>query len=361
MGESGAREREGKAGVKAGEDAMNAGEKMKHKIATIGSHSALQILRGAKDEGFETIVVSTPRNSKVYRAFGVADKIIEIEAHSQFASADAQLVKENAIIVPHGSFNAYVNKADYDSLKTPIFGSRKILDWETDRLKQREWLMKAGLRVPKDFHTAGDIDRPTIVKYYGARGGKGYFFAKNEVEFEAGVKKSGRSPLIIQEYIIGVPFYIHYFHSPLAGETEIMSMDKRYETNVDSLGRIPLKHQEDIDIDPSFVVVGNLPLVMRESMLAEALEMAERLVNASKQLAGPKGLYGPFCLETIITPEEEIFVIEVSARIVAGTNAFIPDSPYTALRYSKPVSTGRRIAMEIKQAIDENRLSEVLD
>src|SRR3989344_4641097 len=118
---------------------------MKHKIATIGSHSALQILRGAKDEGFQTIVVSTPRNSKVYRAFGVADKIIEIEEHSKFATVDAQLARENAIIIPHGSFNAYVNKADYDSLKTPIFGSRAILDWETDRLKQREWLTRASL------------------------------------------------------------------------------------------------------------------------------------------------------------------------------------------------------------------------
>jgi 5-formaminoimidazole-4-carboxamide-1-(beta)-D-ribofuranosyl 5'-monophosphate synthetase len=334
---------------------------MKQKIATIGSHSALQILRGAKDEGFETIVVTTPRNAKVYHAFGVADQFIELENYADFASIDARLVKENAIIVPHGSFNAYVSKADYDSLKTPVFGSKAILEWETDRLKQREWLEKSQLRVPKNFHSAGDIDRPTIVKYYGARGGKGYFFAKNEKEFEAGVEKSGRSPLIIQEYIVGVPFYIHYFHSALTGETEIMSMDKRYETNVDSLGRIPLKHQEDIDIDPSFVVVGNLPIVMRESMLAESLEMAERLVSASKKIAGPKGLYGPFCLETIITPEEEMYVIEVSARIVAGTNAFIPDSPYTALRYSKPVSTGRRIAMEIKQAIEENKLGSVLD
>ena len=336
-------------------------KKLKYKIATIGSHSALQILRGAKDEGFETIVVSTPRNSKVYKAFGVADTIIEIDDYADFASVDARLAKENAIIVPHGSFNAYVNKKDYDSLKTRVFGSKAILEWETDRLKQREWLLKSGLRVPKDFHSAGDIDRPTIVKYYGARGGKGYFFAKNEREFEAGVKKSGRSPLIIQEYIVGVPFYIHYFHSPLTGETEIMSMDKRYETNVDSLGRIPLKHQEDIEIDPSFVVVGNMPLVMRESMLAESIEMGERLVAASKQIAGPKGLYGPFCLETIITPEEKIYVIEVSARIVAGTNAFIPDSPYTALRYSHPVSTGRRIAMEIKSAEKENKMEAVLD
>ena len=31
------------------------------KIATIGSHSALQILKGAKDEGFSTILISTQK------------------------------------------------------------------------------------------------------------------------------------------------------------------------------------------------------------------------------------------------------------------------------------------------------------
>ena len=54
-----------------------------------------------------------------------------------------------------------------------------------------------------------------------------------------------------------MPFYIHYFYSPLTGKLEIMSMDRRYETNVDSLGRIPSRAQEGMDIDPSYVVVGN--------------------------------------------------------------------------------------------------------
>ena len=36
------------------------------KIATIGSHSALQILKGAKDEGFSTILISTQKQAKIY-------------------------------------------------------------------------------------------------------------------------------------------------------------------------------------------------------------------------------------------------------------------------------------------------------
>ena len=76
---------------------------------------------------------------------------------------------------------------------------------------------------------------------------------------------------------------------------------------------------------------------------------------------GPKGLFGPFCLETIITSKEEIYVIEISARIVAGTNCFINGSPYTYLLYDEPMSTGRRIAREIKNAIKKNKLKEVLN
>ncbi|EKD89827.1 MAG: phosphoribosylaminoimidazolecarboxamide formyltransferase, partial [uncultured bacterium] len=89
--------------------------------------------------------------------------------------------------------------------------------------------------------------------------------------------------------------------------------------------------------------------------------MAERVVKTSQRLMPSKGLFGPFCLETIITSAEEIYVIEISARIVAGTNCFIDGSPYTYLNYSEPMSTGRRIAREIKNAIKSNKLKEVLD
>ncbi len=331
-----------------------------YKIATIGSHSALQILKGAKEEGFETIVVTTPKASRIYRAFGVADQIIEIEHYSKFPEIEQKLIDENAIVIPHGSFNSYLTVEQNKRMRVKYYGNKEILDWESDRMKQREWLTKAGLKVPDLFKSGADIDRPTIVKYYGARGGKGYFFAKNETELDRGIEKFGHDPHIIQEYIIGVPFFMHYFHSSLNGEVEIMSMDKRYETNVDSLGRIPLKQQQGVEIEPSFLVVGNIPLVLRESLLADAIEMGEKLVNASREIAGPKGLYGPFCLETIITPEEEFYVIEVSARIVAGTNCFVPTTPYTSIRYDRPMTTGNRIALEIRKAIEQDRLDEVV-
>ncbi len=166
---------------------------------------------------------------------------------------------------------------------------------------------------------------------------------------------------IIQKYIVGVTLYIHYFYSSLTNTVEILSMDRRYETNADAIGRIPAHIQDMTPIDPSYVVVGNSPLVLRESMLPEAYDMGERLVTSSKKLINEKGLFGPFCLETIITPDMKFYAIEVSARIVAGTNLFTDSSPYAVFHHDKSISTGERIAMEIKRAIKDNKLTQVLD
>ena len=116
---------------------------------------------------------------------------------------------------------------------------------------------------------------------------------------------------------LGFPLYIHYFYSSLTKKLEILSMDRRYETNVDALGRIPF------NVDPSYVVVGNSPIGLRESMLPEAYAMGEKVVKKSQELISPQGLFGPFCLETIITPDQKFYVIEISARIVAGTNLLL--------------------------------------
>lgn len=331
-----------------------------YKIATLGSHSALQILKGAHDEGFKTICIATPDRLSLYRRFKFIDKIYQIPKFADFPKIEDRLIAEKAIIIPHGSFVAYLGLTENKKMKVPYFGNKKVLDWEQDRLKQREWLQKAKVPVPKRFKKGEKIDRPVIVKSYGASGGHGYFFAKNQKEFAARIKKFKAKKFIIQEYVIGVPLYIHYFYSPFTQKLEILSIDKRYESNVDSLGRIPSHNQQGLGIEPSFVVVGNSPLTLRESLLAEAFEMGERVISASKAII-PKGLWGPFCLETIITPEQKFSIIEISCRIVAGTNLFINGSPYASLYWDKDVSTGRRIAMEIKKAIRIGQLDKILN
>jgi len=236
-----------------------------------------------------------------------------------------------------------------------------VLDWEADRDMQRKWLKDAGIKIPKIFRDPRDIDRAVIVKFHGAAGGKGYFLAKDEKDFRAKIAQHPETrKYVIQEYIIGVPMYTHYFHSQLTNELEVMGFDVRYESNVDSIGRISARDQIALPkVDPSYVVVGNTPVVVRESLLPEIFEMGEKVVARSKKIAAP-GLFGPFALEGVITPEMHFVIFEISARIVAGTNPYIMGSPYTQLRYKEPMSTGRRIAREIKTAIQQGRLKEVL-
>lgn len=329
-------------------------------IVTLGSHSALQILKGAKDEGFKTALVATPDRVPLYKSYdNFIDKILEINKWRDFPKLEKDL--QNCIIIPHGSFVAYLGMDENKKMKVPYFGNKLVLEWEENRKMQRGWMEESGIKVPHRFKKGDKIDRPVIVKSYGAAGGKGYFVSRNQKEFDAKLKTYDQEKFIVQEYVIGVPVYFHFFYSPLTKKVEIMSIDKRYETNVDSLGRIPAKNQKGLKIEPSFEVVANIPMAIRESLLVDAMFMAERVIKTSQRLIPPKGLFGPFCLETIITSKEEIYVIEISARIVAGTNCFINGSPYTYLNYDEPMSTGRRIAREIKNAVKINKLKEVLD
>ena len=338
---------------------MNTKKPPKYTIATLGSHSALQILKGARDEGIETVLVCEKGKSRPYRAFGLGDTIIEIDSFQDVGKIQDQLIEKNAIMIPHGSlFNALTLETLKD-FKVHYYGNKNILPWEESRIKQRQWLKKAGLTLPRIYEKPEDINGPAIIKFFGAGGGKGYFLASNPKEFKQKIKPFAHRKYIIQEYVVGAPIYIHYFYSPLTSELEVMSMDKRYETNVDSIGRITAKDQLDLNIESSYNIMGNMPLVVRESMLNEIFDMGDRVIEASRKLE-PQGLIGPFCLETIVTPELEFYVFEISARIVAGTNPYVNGSPYSDLRYEEPMSTGRRVAREIRLAIEQDRLSEVL-
>jgi 5-formaminoimidazole-4-carboxamide-1-(beta)-D-ribofuranosyl 5'-monophosphate synthetase len=329
-------------------------------IATLGSHSALQILKGAHDEGFKTLAVANRETERLYRSFAFVDEVIGVDKYSDFMDMLDDLQQRKVIVVPHGSFVAYLSLEEHKKMTVPYFGNKSVLEWEASRELQREWLSRANLTLPRQFKSAAEIDRPVIVKLYGAAGGKGYMFIRDTADFEERATHL-KEAYTIQEYIIGVPLYIHYFYSPLTKRLEIMSMDRRYETNVDSLGRIPAAAQEGMDVSPSYVVVGNQPVSLRESMLAEAMRMGDDVVKVSQEICGPKGLFGAFCIETIITPDMQYYIMEISARIVAGTNLFINGSPYSYLNYSEPMSTGRRIAREIKNALLTNNLKLVLD
>ncbi|ACS33259.1 formate--phosphoribosylaminoimidazolecarboxamide ligase [Thermococcus gammatolerans] len=329
------------------------------RIATYASHSALQILKGAKQEGFETVAFGKARVRPLYtKYFPVADYFLE------GSYPEEELLNLDAVVIPTGSFVAHLGVELVERMRVPHYGNKEVLKWESDRSLERKWLEEAKLRLPRVYDDPDEVDRPVIVKPFGAKGGKGYFLAKSPEDFwrkaeRLGIRdKEDLGEVQIQEYVVGVPVYPHYFYSKLNRELELMSIDRRYESNADAIGRIPAKEQLDIEVNTNYTVIGNIPIVLRESLLMDVIEAGERVVKTAEKLMG--GLWGPFCLEGVFTEDLEFVVFEISARIVAGTNPFVHGSPYSWLRYDFPVSTGRRIAMELREALEEGRLDEIV-
>ncbi|MEM2979361.1 MAG: DUF1297 domain-containing protein, partial [Methanomassiliicoccales archaeon] len=142
------------------------------------------------------------------------------------------------------------------------------------------------------------------------------------------------------------------------GSLELLSMDRRDESNIDEMYKLGAQEElKKLGLIPTFVVTGNVPVVIRESLLPKVFDMGERVIRRSVELFG--GMIGPFCLETIVTDRLEFKVFEVSSRIVAGTNPFISGSPYSDL-IEPEMSTGRRIAREIKIAKQKNLLHAIV-
>ena len=335
-------------------------------VATVCSHSSLQIFHGARAEGFKTLGIAIGERPKYYDAFPLArpDEFFTVDSYDEILDRADELVEKNVVTVPHGSFVEYMGAKAFANLEVPTFGNRRVLEWESDREKQREWLTSAGVEMPRKIERPEDIDRPVFVKYYGAKGGRGSFIAKNAEEFRAAIKPGQR--YTIQEYILGTRYYLHYFYSPMNrrgyrvgdGSLEMLGIDRRDEANIDEMYKLGAQEKlRELGFYPTFVVTGNMPVVLRESLLPKAFEMGERVVDRSTNLFG--GMIGPFCLETIVSDKLEFKVFEISTRIVAGTNLFVSGSPYSDLSEAG-MSTGRRIARELRLAQKEDRLLDVV-
>jgi len=335
-------------------------------IATICSHSSLQIFNGAKKEGFHTLGIAISQNTRFYDAFplGKPDEIMMLTNFQEMLDKADELISKNVIVIPHGSFVEYLGAKNFEKMAVPTFGNRSVLSWESDREKMRDWLISAGIDMPDKIDDAKKIDRPVLVKYHGAKGGRGFFIAKDYPEFKMGIDAS--QPYTIQEYILGTRYYLHFFYSPikdsgykvLDGSLELLSMDRRDESNIDELYKLGSSEElKRLGYFPTFVVTGNVPVVLRESLLPKVFEMGERVVKRSEELFG--GMIGPFCLESIVTDKLQFKVFEISSRIVAGSNPFVSGSPYSDL-IEPEMSTGRRISREIKLGLEQDKLDRII-
>ncbi len=329
-------------------------------IATLASHSALQIAKGAKDEGLRVILIVERSRLELYEEFSnIIDEYVVVDKFGDIGKVVDVLRRENCIFVPHGSAVEYVGPEHFLSLRLPVFGNRMLMVWEGNQHLKMRLLAEAGIEIPRQYSVSEEFEDLVIVKLPGAKGGKHFFLARNSGEVRRRLEEYLKQGIIrsldealIQKYIIGVPMYFHYFYSPILGRVEMLGIDIRYETNIDGLRRLPYNPVE-LGIEPTFVVVGNIPVVIREKMLQKVLEYGKRFVKKSQELL-PPGVIGPFCLESIVVDDNTIVVFEFSGRIVAGTNIYVGvGSPYSWLYWNEPMYMGRRIAREIRIAAEQ--------
>ncbi|MFH1448554.1 MAG: formate--phosphoribosylaminoimidazolecarboxamide ligase family protein [Candidatus Micrarchaeota archaeon] len=356
-------------------------------IATIGSHSALDISEGAKGEGLKSIVLCQKGREKTYERYykarkrggedvGVIDEIIMLEKFRDMAKKEVveKLQKENAVFIPNRSFEVYVG---YDAIENefnvPIFGSRSMLRAEErDEERNQYYLLeKAGIRIPRRFRSPGEIDGVALVKAPEARRSyeRAFFFASSPKEYEekAGsmlkkgdVTEEGLRNAVIEEYVVGAQYNFNYFYSPVNEELELLGVDTRRQTNLDGLLRLPAKEQLEVAkyVGMRTIEVGHIACTLRESLLEKVFEIGERFVEACKK-EYPPGIIGPFALQGTIVPEEsgEVPVIfDVSLRVPGSPGTRF--TPYTEYLYGKSMSVGKRIAVELRRAKEEGTLEE---
>ena len=320
-------------------------------LATTSSHSALyNIIPGALEEGLDIFVVIFDRDWDLWSQYPeLLDRInvLRVKHYSDSESTVKMLnsVKQQAVIVPHGSFVRYLSVKQLKQLKHPIFGGVKILGYEGDRNRNSGLLSDSGIRTPKVFKNGDEIDRSVMVKLHGAEGGKGYFIAFDKEDFKE--KSKDKDVNFIQEYVSGVSIYAHYFSSPIEERCELLGFDRRLESNANS------QYLPSFE-DPSFTVVGNVPITVRESLVPEYHQMGRQFVEQT-------GLVGPFCIETICTSDPKIYAFEFSGRIVAGTTVWVPyGNTYANALWGEPMYMGKRIAREVKKAFEQDKIDKII-
>ena len=117
---------------------------------------------------------------------------------------------------------------------------------------------------------------------------------------------------------------------------------------------------KDMRIYPQYEEAGHIATTVLESMLEPAFEIGEKFVYIARKMT-PPGVIGPFSLQSMITPgppKKEIIVFDVSPRVPGSPGIFA--TPYSGYLHGHSISMGRRVAMEIKEAVRKRKLGSIL-
>ncbi|HHD15226.1 MAG TPA: formate--phosphoribosylaminoimidazolecarboxamide ligase family protein [Euryarchaeota archaeon] len=365
------------------------------KIGVVASHSALDTCDGAVEEGFRTVAFCQKGRERTYARYfraqrspdgrllrGMVDEPIVLDRFREVMDERWQSwMRNNSVVwVPNRSFTSYVDiTAIENEFEVPMFGSRNMLRSE-EREEQQSyyWLLeKAGLPFPERIEDPDRIDELSIVKLHHKQKKleRGFFTCSSPEEFGEKSEKLIAQGVIdretldtarIERYVIGPVFNFDFFYSPLEEEMsplELLGVDWRFETSLDGHVRLPAPQQMSLNeeqILPEYTVCGHNSATLRESLLEKVFAMAEKFVDASKRHYDP-GIIGPFCLQTCVDKDLNFYIYDVAPRIGGGTNVHMwVGHPYGNSLWRKPVSTGRRLAMEVRRALEEERLDEIV-
>ena len=359
------------------------------------SHSALDICDGAIEEGFPTVAYCQKGRDKTYSQYfktqrtvsgrvrrGMVDKAIVMDSFNDVMNPNmqAEMRKRNVIYIPNRSFTSYSKIEDVEkNFNVPMFGSRNMLRME-ERTEDQDyyWILdKAGLPYPEAIEDPQDIDCLVIVKLHHAQKKleRGFFTCASYEEYleksqtllkEGTIDQASLDGARIERYVIGPVFNLNFFYSPLEEDMpklELLGVDWRFESSLDGHVRLPAPQQMTMPAHqqiPEMTVVGHNTATIRESLLEKAFELGEKFITASKEHYDP-GIIGPFCLQTCIDKDMNYSIYDVAPRLGGGTNVHVSvGHPYGNATWRKPVSSGRRIAMELRRAAEQDRLLEVL-
>jgi len=344
-------------------------------IGMIASHSALDLSAGAKDENIPTVAVCEKGREQTYKRYPrIINTTVVLDNFRDILQAKWQqkLREMNIIFVPNRSLTAYVDvDRIQNALQVPMFGNRMMLRTD-ERELQHELLNFAGITQPRKFNSYKDIDRLCMIKAMEPikKVERAFFTAASPEEFLKKWKSKFASSnavledqmtngeIWIEEFTLGAQFNFNYFYSPLNKEVEFLGIDRRIQTNLDGILRLPAEDQIGKDFDINYVEIGHESATIRESMLEKVFEIAEKFVAASQKMYSP-GIIGPFSLQGAVTvPDQNIVIYDLSPRMPGSP--VLHSSPYSYYRWGYQVTSGRRVAKEIKEATNSNELLKII-
>ncbi len=355
-------------------------------IASLGGHSALDVCRGAKAEGFKTVVVAQKGREKTYTQYyktrpdgrGCVDEVIVVDNFGDVVKPEVQeqLRAMNAVFVHSRYFWVYCDFNEVENnFRVPILGSRELVrKEERDEEKNQYFLLQeGGVPIPRQFASPDDIDRLVLVKAAEAQRGyeRAFFLVSSPAEYHARateliaagtITEESLRVAVIEEFVLGPQLNLNFFYSPLTGELELLGTDTRRQTNLDGILRLTAPEQNEVlkHVQPKYIENGHQAVTIKESLLEQAFAAGEGFVAATKQHYNP-GIIGPFALQGAVTagpPKEEFKVFDVSMRIPGSPGTMF--TPYSGYLHGDNIGNGQRLARELKLALQTNRLPELL-